>query len=417
VFVGREHVAMMKIHLSEHTVCGYKALIAAEYNGVKLQREVVSGDLSSFSSNPLSLINSFDFILPVLQTESGFLWGSNAIARHVARLSSKGNLYGNSSYEQGLIDQWVDFSRNELDLPVQFWLRANSGEYSATKAAIEAAKEDLQKVFNVLDEHLLQRTFLVSNGITLADIAVSISLLPLFQHQDSAALRTPFVNVNRWFATCLHQPPFSSVVDATTVNVVLSGDTTTENTVEEFPLTEFNVAFTTITFKNPADAINWRKNDKYWIFGERWKAKTFGQTVVLNWPSADKEGTSFSQIYHSQLTAVFQGVGYQPQLTDVNLNKFFSYNPQRTWLCYMYVESTKNSGEKYYNYGFFQERSDAVKIDLELRKLYNDANRYHIGIAPVENRFYYCIQTTKFKDIDYPFLVLSHKLYRQLLRD
>jgi len=48
--------------------------------------------------------------------------------------------------------------------------------------------------------------------VTLADIVVSMSLLPLYRMVFDATFRKPFINVNRWFLTCINQPQFKAVL-------------------------------------------------------------------------------------------------------------------------------------------------------------------------------------------------------------
>ena len=50
------------------------------------------------------------------------------------------------------------------------------------KAAYEKAKEDIQRVLSVLNKVLSERTFLVGERVTLADITVVSALLQLFEN-------------------------------------------------------------------------------------------------------------------------------------------------------------------------------------------------------------------------------------------
>jgi hypothetical protein len=74
------------------------------------------------------------------------------------------------------------------------------------------------------------KTFLVGERVTLADIAVSTTLLPLYERVRSMHFNHDFIvntvslqvfapehraaygNVNRWFVTCVNQPQFKAVV-------------------------------------------------------------------------------------------------------------------------------------------------------------------------------------------------------------
>jgi len=61
---------------------------------------------------------------------------------------------------------------------------------------------------------LATRTFLVRDRLTLADIVVSLSLLPAYRLVLDPGFRKAFKNANRWFLTCINQPNFSAVLGA-----------------------------------------------------------------------------------------------------------------------------------------------------------------------------------------------------------
>jgi len=53
---------------------------------------------------------------------------------------------------------------------------------------------------------------LVGDTITLADISVAVSLLPLYQNVLEPSLREPYGNVNRWFITLINQKEIVAVL-------------------------------------------------------------------------------------------------------------------------------------------------------------------------------------------------------------
>merc|ERR1712066_649824 len=62
------------------------------------------------------------------------------------------------------------------------------------------------------NDHLLTRTFLVGERISLADIVVCCTLLSVYKQVLDPAFRKPFVNVNRWFLTVVNQPNVKAVI-------------------------------------------------------------------------------------------------------------------------------------------------------------------------------------------------------------
>jgi len=81
----------------------------------------------------------------------------------------------------------------------------------------EKAKKDLATALTVLDAHLLDKTYLVNHQITLADIVVASTLLYPFKLVCDKNYLKPFVNVTRWFQTCVNQPEFQQVVGQVTL--------------------------------------------------------------------------------------------------------------------------------------------------------------------------------------------------------
>lgn len=79
---------------------------------------------------------------------------------------------------------------------------------------VEHAKDDVKKALTVLNSHLLTRTYLVWERLTLADISVAMTLLHLYQYILEPDLREPYQNVNRWFQTVIYQPESIAVIGA-----------------------------------------------------------------------------------------------------------------------------------------------------------------------------------------------------------
>ncbi|KAF0682950.1 Aste57867_24963 [Aphanomyces stellatus] len=200
-----------KLYVPQGGSRAFKILIAAEYNGVDLnipenfQMGVDNKSAEFLKLNPLGKV-------PVLQTPEGPIFESNAIARYVARIRSDTNLLGKTFYESGQVDQWADFVVNELEVPLAAIMYPIFG-YRAFDSEIEKkAFEDLKKTLQVLENHLLLRTYFVGEQITLADIAVFGALIYPFKFALDKDFRKPYSNLIRWFQTVAAQPEFAAVV-------------------------------------------------------------------------------------------------------------------------------------------------------------------------------------------------------------
>jgi len=205
----------LKLYANPNNPLLHKILIAAKYGkiDVEVTQDFTIGkdNLTQefLQKNPLGKV-------PVLETSEGPIWESNAIARYIARLDENTQLLGQDEFEQGLVDQWLDFASGELGLPARVWLYPILGHMENNQEATNKAKGDVRKVLDILNTHLADRTFFVGERLTLADITLAITLIPLYSHVLDPGFRKPFQNLFRWFNTVVNQPHFKEVVPEVT---------------------------------------------------------------------------------------------------------------------------------------------------------------------------------------------------------
>ncbi|XP_039624592.1 valine--tRNA ligase [Polypterus senegalus] len=174
------------------------ALIAAEFAAPSFKPKVISEGGASPGRR-----------LPCLVTSDGLIISGAAAVGFVLfpeHHSSSGEK--NSS----LVRQWLSFSENEIIPASCAWTFPLLGVVNSSKQIIERAEADLKKILKVLDMHLKLRTYLVGESITLADISVACALLLPFKYVLDPVVRKPFINVTRWFVTCVNQPQFKKIL-------------------------------------------------------------------------------------------------------------------------------------------------------------------------------------------------------------
>ena len=150
---------------------------------------------------------------PSLVTPEGALFESNAIVRHIARASTNG-LYGKTNYEAGQVDQWLDFTANELDGHAFKGIAKALGFGELADDVAAAATASLIESFTGLELWLESRTYLVGERITAADIVVATSVDAAFRFlPDSAAEFRKFKNVVRFYTMMYNQPEYLAALD------------------------------------------------------------------------------------------------------------------------------------------------------------------------------------------------------------
>jgi len=187
----------------------WKSLIAAEYVGIQIEYPPFNIGVDNKSKEFLAKFPVGK--VPVLETPEGNVFESNAIARHVAR-QGHSKLYGSSHIEAAQVDQWIDFSANEIELPSAAWLFPILNIVPFHKEATEKAKGDIKKALTILNNHLNTKTFLVGERISLADIVVATGLYRLYSMVFDPGFRKPFPNVTRWYLTVVNQPHAKKVM-------------------------------------------------------------------------------------------------------------------------------------------------------------------------------------------------------------
>jgi len=186
-----------------------KALIAAKYSGaeVTVAKDFVFGETNKspefLKKFPLGKVPAFEGSDGLLLTES------NAIAYYVANDELRG---GSEPAARAQVVQWMVMADNEILPAACTWVFPTMGIMQFNKNATDRAKEDIKAALKTLNDHLLTRTFLVGERVTLADIAVACTMISLYKQVLDPAFRKPFGNVTRWFNTVVNQPNAKAVL-------------------------------------------------------------------------------------------------------------------------------------------------------------------------------------------------------------
>ncbi|KAM0943825.1 putative elongation factor 1B gamma, glutathione S-transferase, Thioredoxin-like superfamily [Dioscorea sansibarensis] len=202
---------MAVLHAGADNKNAFKALIAAEYSGVKVElvknfEMGVSNKTPEFiKMNPLGKV-------PVLETPDGPVFESNAIARYVVRSRADNPLHGSSLIEYAHIEQWIDFATTEIDQGIARWFYPRAGFMPYLPPAEEAGIAALKRALSALNAHLANNTYLVGHSVTLADIIMTCNLYLGFVRVMTKSFTSEFPHVERYFWTMVNQPNFLKVI-------------------------------------------------------------------------------------------------------------------------------------------------------------------------------------------------------------
>jgi len=189
------------------------SLIAAEYNDVEVEIENIWESFGTANKTPEFLALNPIGKIPTLETPEGGIFESTAIERYLAGLRSDTGLLGQSNYEKALVDSWATFANTELAANASaliFPIVLKSFTFDQKKHDEFLPK--FKRALQALENHLLLRTYIVGEQITLADVACASALLYPMKFIMDKTFRKDYSNVSRWFTTCVNQPEFAAVM-------------------------------------------------------------------------------------------------------------------------------------------------------------------------------------------------------------
>lgn len=88
----------------------FAPLIAAECNDIDVIVETEGVETAAKAKSPTGKA-------PLLETPKGVIFSSAAIARYIGGLRTDTGLLGNSFQERAAVDNWIDWSSAEVELP------------------------------------------------------------------------------------------------------------------------------------------------------------------------------------------------------------------------------------------------------------------------------------------------------------
>lgn len=206
----------MKLHYAE-TLNPRKACAVARHLGSPV--EFVRVDLAKGEHRrPEFLALNPNGKIPVLETEAGVIWESNAIMCHLAQAAGSDLWPGDA--RQIEVMRWLTwssehFTRHAGELYFEFIIKPMFGLGDPDTAAVDEAQGYVRKYAAVLDDHLGGRDWLVGERPTVADFAVAVTLP---YAEDARIPIDDFPDVRRWHdrlnAFPAWREPFPPVAEA-----------------------------------------------------------------------------------------------------------------------------------------------------------------------------------------------------------
>lgn len=122
----------------------------------------------------------------------------NAMMRLIASLTPTSQLQGNSDIESAQIDGWVSFVWKSFEVPLEV--------LGIDSECADAVKADFAASLAIVESHLREKTYIVGDMISLADISLAVVLHRAVTFNVLTAVNTS--NVARWYESTTKQDFF-----------------------------------------------------------------------------------------------------------------------------------------------------------------------------------------------------------------
>eukprot|EP00816_Leptocylindrus_hargravesii_P009068 CAMPEP_0196808480 /NCGR_PEP_ID=MMETSP1362-20130617/8468_1 /TAXON_ID=163516 /ORGANISM="Leptocylindrus danicus, Strain CCMP1856" /LENGTH=780 /DNA_ID=CAMNT_0042182843 /DNA_START=62 /DNA_END=2404 /DNA_ORIENTATION=- len=179
-----------------------KVLTTASYCSIEISKEIVT-DVHALPTTAKGIaLELSEDTTPIGQT--------NAMIRALANMTPSSKLYGKGAIEESTVDAWLGWIFCNVETAL------NGASLVGTDVAIADVLAALDKV----DAQLAYRTYLVGEGVTLADISLTCVLKEVEKVAGSGSIFSGMDNLSRWYQTMLHQPAFASAGTNTAAAIV-----------------------------------------------------------------------------------------------------------------------------------------------------------------------------------------------------
>lgn len=189
-----------------------KILIAAQYAGVEVKVAPYMPYTATAEQKAEHLKRNPNGLIPVLETPEGNLYESNAILRYIGRYNDNAKLYGSTTYEKAIVDQFLDWNALTLEGAAYGFSAPFFGRVKYDKTNNDQAYETLKKALRILDDRLKQSKYLAGEHITIADLQVVATLNLLYRYIFDEKARKPFQNLTKYIEGLLNEENVKKVL-------------------------------------------------------------------------------------------------------------------------------------------------------------------------------------------------------------
>lgn len=190
-----------------------KVLWAATELGLDYERIDAGGHFGVVGTPEYSAMNPMRRV-PTIEHDGFVLWESNAILRYLAQAHGGGSeIAPQDVREWGLCHQWIDWQVSALVPAFPLVMRQfRAPEPERDQRVIERNVEALEEMWTILDARLADRSYLLGDRFTIADIPAGVWVARRYRLELA---RSELPALDAWFGRLKERPAYREhVLDA-----------------------------------------------------------------------------------------------------------------------------------------------------------------------------------------------------------
>jgi glutathione S-transferase len=188
-----------------------KVVWTAQELALDIQR-TEAGGLFGVVKTPEYMALNPNSLVPVIDDEDYVLWESNVIVRYLCAKHAMGQMYPTDLRERFDAERWMDWQQTTLNPASRpgFWQLVRTPPEQRNAAVIEESNAVVEALMAVLDAHLAQRSFMVGERFTMADIPIACEVHRWFGLPQQRQSRP---HIERWYDSMRARQPSMGVLD------------------------------------------------------------------------------------------------------------------------------------------------------------------------------------------------------------
>ena len=188
-----------------------KVVWAAQELGLNFERHEAGG-VHGMVKTPAYMALNPNSQIPVMDDGNYVLWESNVITRYLCARHSAGKFYPSDLQERFDAERWMEWQQTMVNPASRngFWHLIRLPVDQRDPALIAQSNAAVELLMAMLDAHLANRSFMVGERFTMADIPLGCEVQRWFGLPQTRERRP---NIERWFRTLLARPGAMGVLD------------------------------------------------------------------------------------------------------------------------------------------------------------------------------------------------------------